>query len=329
VGDSDTAGMGVAFEQSFPMHFASRVDETAPGTAEVFNFGVPGMSPVGEYTFFTRHLAALRPDVVVMGLFMPNDLNFCLDDGRQHAPGTAALRESFLHVRDRFALLHFLHLRLLAASGRGGALAYEQARDDPALLPYALSHRGIHARRYDIGELLTYLVDDVPLTDAMWAAVEDVFHRFGRLAEANGFQFVVVLLPAGSPVFGRLHVEGVPDILERQNRFAGETFTESDFDVHKATRRVLDLCRRAATLCIDPAPRLQGIPPERFYGLGNHHSAEIFALIGEEMFRHWDTPTRRFRPVAPAATTSAHGPATPRHLTDVPGQASADPARDF
>jgi hypothetical protein len=329
LGDSDTAGAGVSLEESYPMRFAGRVDAAAPGTAEIFNFGVPGMSPAGEYTFFTRHLATLRPDVVVMGLFMPNDLNFSLDDGGRHAPGAAAPRGAFLRVRDRVALLHFLHLRLLAASGRGGALTYEQARDDPALLPYALSHRGLHARRYDVGELLTYLVEDVPLTDAMWAAVEDVFQRFGRLADTSAFQFVVVLLPAGSPVFGRLHVEGVPDILERQNRFADETFTESDFDVHKATRRVLALCQRTGTLCIDPTPRLHGTPPERFYGRGNHHSAEMFAVIGDEMFRHWDARTRRFRPVAPAPATSAHGPATTRRLTDVPGQASADAARDF
>jgi hypothetical protein len=307
IGDSDTAGMGVSLEQAFPAHFARRVEASAPGTVDVVNFGVPGMSPVGEYRFFTRHLAALRPDVVVMGLFMPNDLSFCLDDGQDHAPDGAALRESFLHVRDRFALLHFLHLRLLAASGRSGALTYEQARHDPALLPYALSYRGLHARRYDVGELLTYLVEDVPLTDAMWAALEDVLRRFRRLADANDFQFAVVLLPAGSPVFGRLHVEGVPDILERQNRFAGETFTEADFDVDKATRRVLDACRRTGTLCIDPTPRMRGTQPERFNGLNTHHSAEMFVLIGEEVARHWDPSARRLTTNGARRIDDGHG----------------------
>jgi hypothetical protein len=271
------------------------VAAATPGAAEIFNFGVPGMSPVGEYTFFTRHLAKLRPDVVVLGLFMANDLSFCLEDGQPRADAPASLQESFLHFRDRFALLHFLHLRLLAASGRDGTLTYEAAGDDPALRPYALSHRGIHARRYDVGELLTYLRDDVPLTDAMWVAVEDVFRRFGRLAATNDLQFVVVLLPAGSPVFGRLHVAGRPDVVERVNRFAGETFAEADFDVHKATRRVLDICARTGTLCIDPTPRVQGTPAERFYGLGDHHSAEMFALIGDEVFGHWNADARRFR----------------------------------
>jgi hypothetical protein len=191
--------------------------------------------------------------------------------------------------------LHFLHLRLLAASGRDGVLTYETAGDDPALRPYALSYRGIHARRYDIGELLTYLRGDVPLTDAMWTAVESVFRRFGHLGAASDFQFVVVLLPAGSPVFGRLHVEGMPDVVQRVNRFAGETFSEADFDVHQATRRVLDICDRTGTLCIDPTPRMQGTPPERFYGLSNHHSAAMFTLIGDEVFRHWNADTRRFQ----------------------------------
>ena len=311
VGDSDTAGSGVSLEQSFPMRFAGLVDEAAPGTTEIFNFGVPGMSPPGEYTFFTRHLAALRPDVVVLGLFMPNDLNFSLDDGRAPMPGSATMQESFAHVRDRFALLHFLHLRLLAASGRGGALAYEVARHDPALLPYALSHRGLHARRYDLGELLTYLVEDVPLTDAMWAAVEDVFRRFQNLGAERGFQFVVAILPAGSPVFARLHVEGMTDVVEQVNRFAGETFTPADFDVHKATRRVRAICRRTGTLCVDPTDRMRGTPPERFYGLGNHHSAEMFALVGDELFLHWDAGARRF--VAPDRAS------TPRGGTDQTG----------
>lgn len=79
VGDSGTAGSGVGGPHAFPVQLLRLYH--GGGRVEVVNAGVPGLTTVGELRLLRDRLLVLEPDVVVIGLFMANDLQFNLTVG--------------------------------------------------------------------------------------------------------------------------------------------------------------------------------------------------------------------------------------------------------
>ena len=74
VGDSATEGAFVSEGENYPAVFRTLV----PERLRVLNAGVWGMTTVDEYHLLADKLLPLEPDVVVIGLFMANDLNMNL-----------------------------------------------------------------------------------------------------------------------------------------------------------------------------------------------------------------------------------------------------------
>lgn len=77
VGDSGTEGVRMGLDRTYPMQFQRMLDEARPGhPVRAVNAGVFGMTTIDELHFLESRLLPLRPDVVVVGLFMANDINF-------------------------------------------------------------------------------------------------------------------------------------------------------------------------------------------------------------------------------------------------------------
>lgn len=68
LGDSHTYGQGVAAEDAWPRQLGLLAG------ARVYNFGVPGYGPV-QYDALLADALELRPEHVVIGLYLPNDLH--------------------------------------------------------------------------------------------------------------------------------------------------------------------------------------------------------------------------------------------------------------
>lgn len=73
IGDSFTFGIGVEAEETFVAQVKEELREVAPGL-ETFNGGVPGFSPLEELSWLKTYGLQLNPDVVVIAIFLGNDI---------------------------------------------------------------------------------------------------------------------------------------------------------------------------------------------------------------------------------------------------------------
>lgn len=67
IGDSHTYGFNVLSEQSWPKVLAEKLDK------EVYNYGVGGYG-VLHYEYLINEAVGLNPEVILLGLYLPNDL---------------------------------------------------------------------------------------------------------------------------------------------------------------------------------------------------------------------------------------------------------------
>ena len=127
LGDSATEGAFVAADENFPALFQSALERRPDNRVRVINAGVWGMTSIDEYHLLEDKLLPLAPDVVVIGLFMANDINTNLAH-RERAPRAS------LALRNHSALAHFIWLRALALSAQ-----HKPAFGEPAgLVPLEL-----------------------------------------------------------------------------------------------------------------------------------------------------------------------------------------------
>lgn len=282
VGDSGTEGVLVSPDDTFPARFEQRMRARLPGLRSI-NAGVFGMTTLDELHFYEHKLRALTPDVVVLGLFMSNDINFNL-----------AHVERELRLQSRWAMLewlqahsafvHFASLQLLAANARhhlfepGDGLAAH-------LLPRELTlvdRNGLHMLSYPMGEVATYVRVPSPLVDHAFDVLRLALSRFMAAAERDGFALRVLLIPSPSAVAGRLRLLHYPDIYEDLKR-AGVSLSESDLDVGLPTRRVLSMCAELGLVCIDPTARFQALGEGVFFPDDEHPTALGHAVLAEAL----------------------------------------------
>jgi hypothetical protein len=75
IGDSGTYCSGVQAHEAFPDLLQTYYPDKQ---IEIINAAVPGFTTVNALHFFKHWLLQLKPDVVIYGMFMANDINFNL-----------------------------------------------------------------------------------------------------------------------------------------------------------------------------------------------------------------------------------------------------------
>jgi hypothetical protein len=274
LGDSATEGAFVGEAENYPAVFRELVNERREGSPlRVLNAGVWGMTSIDEYHLLADKLVPLQPDVVVVGLFMANDINMNLAH-----PQLVAQRASFWgQLTQHSALGHFVRLKLLAAGARG-------LRGEPsALTPLELKlvdQRGLRMLSYPEGELATYVQPESALVARAYAVLEDVLRNFQRLGEQHKFTVRVLLIPSPSRVLGKLAVLHYPHLLEELAR-AGLQIAPGEIDVDAPTRRVLALCERLSMTCIDPTSVLARLGPRAFFPQDEHPTAPAHRALAQ------------------------------------------------
>lgn len=278
VGDSGTEGVLVPPEASFPRRFDALA---GPRHGELrlvtLNAGVFGMTTVDEYLFLRDRLLGLEPDVVVLGLFMANDLNFNLGHGVWRRDEASALYSS---LRTHSALVHALHLAGQSLSAAVGRRAREAGW---TRVPLGLvDEHGLYMLDYPAGEVATYVTPASHLMEQAYSMLEELLASFAGLGARHGFRFAVLLLPTPSTVAGALRLLHYPDIdaeLARQ----GVTLDRRAIDVTLPTRRVLQICARLELVCIDPTARMQAHGMGVFFADDEHPTVLGHAVLAEAL----------------------------------------------
>jgi lysophospholipase L1-like esterase len=255
LGDSATEGAFVRESENFPAVFGELVEERV----RVLNAGVWGMTTIDEFHLLEDKLLPLQPDVVVLGLFMANDLNMNLG----HVQLVQQQSTLWGRLTQLSALAHFVRLKLLAA-GPSGALTPVELK--------LVDARGLHMLSYPEGELATYVQPESELIAHAYDVLADVLRDFQRLGAAHGFKLRVLIIPSPSRVLGRLAILHYPHLLDELGR-AGVHIAPGEIDVDAPTRRVLELCERLAIACVDPTPALARLGPRAFFPQDEHPTA--------------------------------------------------------
>ena len=261
-------------------------NRTYPGNkVDVINAGVRGIDTVGEYNLLKDKLLPMRPDIVILGIFMSNDINFNLAH-KEHVEKVEYRAPWIATARQRFALAHFLYSRLLALNSRHKlfSASYLEQR---TLIPREVrlvDRNGYHMLNYPVGETATYVVPPSPLILRAFDILDDLMGKLVELARKHQFQFKVILVPSPSTVAGELKLlHFVPDV-NRPLRDLGIQVKPNMLDFMAPTRRVKEICRRRRIPLIDPTPRLKKIGLKVFFERDEHltiigHSAMATTLL--------------------------------------------------
>lgn len=280
IGDSGTAGLFVELEESYPLKFKELLDRDDPDNGvRVINAGAVGMTTVGEYYLLRDKLQPLNPDVVVLGLFMSNDINFNLGhQERRDARGTSWVDR----LRRHSALVHFLHLRALAFNPR-----HRLWRDSPDVALTLIDSHGLHMLSYPAGEIATYMREPSELIDRAFEVLRSVLHQFLDLGRECGFSFAVLLIPSPSAVAGSLELPHHPRMLEELAEH-GIHIRESDLDFALPTRRVRAICADLGIPCIDATARMRRVGIAVFFPKDEHPTVIGHSALALELLAHLD-----------------------------------------
>lgn len=284
VGDSGTEGVLIPLEQTYPSKLGQILDAERSGhPVRTVNAGVFGMTTIDELHFLESRLLPLEPDVVVVGLFMSNDINFNLghvERLRTVAPPSSWGRD----LVQGSALAHFVYVQGIALNARYHWFAADAVADE-SVVPRELAlvdSYGFHMLSYPAGEVATYMREPSPLVAHAYDVLEQVLWRMKRLGERRGFALRVVLIPTPSTVSGRLTLLHYPNIRE-DLRARGVEVRDEDLDFDAPTRRVLSICEELAIPCFDPTDRMREIGMDVFFPDDEHPTALGHAVIAEEL----------------------------------------------
>lgn len=289
IGDSGTYGSGVSFESSFPFVFQELWRHTTPSIpVEVINAGRRGLSTVGEMRLLKDELIRLHPDIVVLGIFMANDINFNLAHSgvEQLSISETAFLRSFYFFRRHSALCHFLYLRLLLLNSRYKLIERVGLRESRWIpVEYRLIDKdGLSMINYLHGEVASYRAPVSPLMNRAWSILDEELREFSRLSTLHHFKPIIAIIPTSSAVAGRLLMRTFPNALSDLKR-DGITLLESELDVTTPAKKLLDLCAKTNLTCVNPTNALaNALGQESFLANDDHLSASGHRIVGECVF---------------------------------------------
>lgn len=234
VGDSVTYGLGVRQEEAYPRV----LEELLPGL-QVVNAGVGAWAPVQYRLFLEKRGLALEPDLVIVGLFVGNDIT-AMDEAwvrNTTAEGGWIIsdKEAYERSSRRSRALRWLRGVLLDKSHAVRVLDDLNRRGRPgstAFKPWFLEQQRAAARVYRRR-------DD---EDAR-AAWENTFGELARIRDQcrrSGARLLVVILPDHTQVNPRLR--------------AALALPAGEFDLLAPQRRLLRFCRVRGIECLDVLP---------------------------------------------------------------------------
>jgi len=224
IGDSQTYGAGVTYDETFAALLESRLRGTEP-TAEVLNLGVPGWEPPEELHLFNVYGMQFRPDVVLMNFYIGNDIirrrgayweQPIIVAGQSYYVHATGTRIHDLISPGRWVLYHHVNFMI-----RIGILSFNRWRQ--ALRPESDHGITLRTRQGYFQELDErtdiYLVDEPDEIRLQWEKTRQTLAGFKRTAEAGGGNLILVLVPDHVQVDRQLREEFTAARAEAPSRF--------------------------------------------------------------------------------------------------------------
>ena len=251
VGDSFTFGVGVGNEFTYPAVLEKLLRDPAGKPVEVINAGVSGRW-VDEYYLDLKHRGiALKPDIVLVGIYIRNDLDG--PDARDHSWPRVddqglplAIHSKTIRIEDGYEVRAIRKSRWKLPLFRDSHVA-QLLYDGGKIIDQQIRGRSVkNAHLYEN----SYAPE---AADAI-ARVHLLLRGMRRLAEDNGAQFVVLLFPGRDQVY-----PGAYDAL-------------SDLDLEKPQRELRAFLDREEIDYLDllPALRATSETPNLFFVDDDH-----------------------------------------------------------
>jgi hypothetical protein len=259
LGDSGTVGGGVGYENSYPILMQRDLEKLMPGNPiRVINAAENGLTTVNELLLFRNHLRRLKPDIVILGLFMANDINFNIQyeaDLFSNSRQNSVKGLVFNWLRRHSAVVHFSVLRFMKLNDRYKLIRWGQLEFIEGLRPLtAIDEADFNFLNYLTGELALYRKEPSRLAEHSFTLMARLLQSFSELSNQDGFHFGVVLIPTSSTLAGAVEMYRYPEALETLQQLG---MRQSDLDFGLPTKRILHVCREKHIHCFDPTPLMQ------------------------------------------------------------------------
>jgi len=224
VGDSQTYGAGVTYDETFSALLESRLRETEP-TAEVLNLGVPGWEPPEELHLLQVYGMQFQPDVVLMNFYVGNDI-IRRRGAYWEQPIVVAGQSYYVHATgnrihdllspDRWFLYHHVNYVI-----RLGSLSFNRWRRIPVQeADHGITLRTRQGYLQELDERTDiYLADEPEEIRLQWDKTRQILAGFKRAVEERGATLILVLVPDHVQVDRRLREEFLAARAETPGRF--------------------------------------------------------------------------------------------------------------
>jgi lysophospholipase L1-like esterase len=171
IGDSIIFGCGVPVGQTFPRFLEGSLRRRLGLEVEAVNGGIPGYGTLQELEFFDQTFDIVKPDIVLVGVTVLNDLSdngrfSAQHNGRRHPAGLLERAARWARQRSQLYLL---------------VRRYKAALNSNEMM----------------GE---YAVTPSPKVEREFSLTEEALGRFAQAAQRRGVGFGVIIIPAAAQV---------------------------------------------------------------------------------------------------------------------------------
>lgn len=305
VGDSFVAGLGVADDQVFPRLLERRLAEPSDEeNIQVLNLGRAGSSTIREADLYETVGREFEPDVVVLAVFLGNDLVEILEehDAEELDAWTPPGRLRSLAYR----AFPNLYLELAMQKAARVSENIHQERSKEALwesVKNAAERKGldleaVRARFQNMPEdviedtrkglfsqstfllaclepdrLVRGLSPDEEFQKTAWPRLETQLDRMKRLTDSDGARFIIVLIPHAVQV----NPEAWDFCRDLGYRMREDWLTKASF----LQQAIPGWCESNRVPCLDLTPKLREFPKPVYYPKDGHWNPRGHRAVAE------------------------------------------------
>jgi lysophospholipase L1-like esterase len=279
IGDSQTYGAGVTYDDAFPTLLEKRL-QAVESRSEVINLGVPGWEPPEELHLLKVYGMQFTPDLVLVNFFVGNDI-IRRRGAYLERPMVVGGQSYYVHATgnkihdtaspDRWFLYH--HLNYLIQVGSVHLKTWRQEPlSEGADLGITLRSRSGYLQELDERTDI-YLLRPPEEIQRQWERTDRTLTEFRDTLRAQGIRMLLVLLPDHVQVDQKLREEFLAARREDSNSF--------DFD--RPQRLLREWGERHDVQTIDLLPRFRdsaSVAP-LFYETDLHMTTAGHRLVAE------------------------------------------------
>ena len=241
IGDSFTVGANVEQSEAYPQQLERILNAGAGGKFEVVNAGVGGWSPF-QYAEFLEHYGELyQPDLVLVGLFVGNDIyldRFAVEQTLTAVLGRRVSREAVLNRWTTLRILAYENSHTARALMRIKPDNMNFVRDD--CTDFTEYYVAIQKKRIDAHKAK-------PTGEESQLAIANVaeLKRMQSIANEMGVKLLVVVLPDENQINPALQEQVIPADEQREYDFnMPQKFLQDIFETQDiASLDLLDVIR--------------------------------------------------------------------------------------